>query len=105
MSADNRLCYMYVGLPYDQWVAWNGSGSCDYHEPPPNSHWFLSEAEMWEWLRAEEERISYLEYGVQRIGIDEQRVALTDAIADLQCRLHRLNETSQQWQNPDSESI
>ena len=82
-----------------QWAVWNGSGSAEYHEAPETANLFNSEAEAEKYACAEEERISYVEYGVQHIGKDEQMTALCYAIEDLGRRLVLLRTTGQQWKS------
>lgn len=98
MSADNRLCLMEWGGG-GQWYAWHGSGSCEYHEPPSYAQSFRSRSEADEWIDAEVKRIEYLEYGVTRIGSEEQEAGLMGTIKDCQQRLVNLREKGHQYPN------
>lgn len=95
MSADNRICIMRD--QWGQWRVWNGSGSATYGEPPSSAQAFETETEAREYAFSEEERIEHVEYGVQVIGVDEQREALTMLVEDAGRRLKCLNETGAQW--------
>ena len=97
MSADNRICIMQTWT--GQWAVWNGSGSAKYHEAPETADLFNTEAEATNHAHAEEERIGYVEYGVQRITPEEQMTALCYAIEDLGRRLVQLRTSGRQWKS------
>lgn len=97
MSADNRICIMQTWT--GQWAVWNGSGSEEYYEAPETADLFNTEEEATKHAHAEEERIGYVEYGVQRITPEEQMTALCYAIEDLGRRLVQLRTSGRQWKS------
>lgn len=95
MSADNRVCYL-KHPHFDEWCVWHGSGSMDYYEPPALYDSYPTEEEARAAAHAMADEISYLEYGVGPICIEEQEQGLVWAIEDLTARLKRLRETGSQ---------
>jgi hypothetical protein len=98
MSADNRICIMYDAASM-WWAVWNGSCSCEYHEPPSSAKHFPTEKEAVEYAHAEHDRIQMVEGGVQRISKDEQMTALMYHINDLSERLLRLRTEGRQYKS------
>lgn len=83
-----------------QWYVWHGSGSVNYFEPPfglsDGCESFETEKEALEYACKEEERIGYLEYGIQYIGIKEQKQGLREMIDDCQRALENLEKHGSQ---------
>lgn len=102
MSADNRICILRTWS--GQWAVWHGSASCDYYEEPPSAALLNTEAEALARATQEARECSVLEYGIQRITVDEQRRALAETVSDLRERLKRLKSTGSQFppSNPPS---
>ena len=95
MSADNRICILQIET--GQWAVWRGSASCEYHEAPSWADLFNTEAEAHTHAHAEEERIGYVEHGVQIIDAEEQMNSLCWSIEDLGKRLSLLRRTGSQF--------
>ena len=86
MSADNRiLCHLVDG----KWYAWHASASVNYVKPPKGeqTHVFESEDLLAKWCR-EEEKNTYLEYGIQELTQHEIIQGLKDQIEMLKDPLY-----------------
>lgn len=100
MSADNRILICHWprwSAPNDQWRAWHASASADYCEPPDSAKHFATELEACTWAGQEAER-GYLEYGIQKLTVDEQITGLTYLIEDAAKRLACLRWTGCQFE-------
>jgi hypothetical protein len=83
---------------WGQYAVWQGSGSEDYYEPGPNAYYADTEKEAVDLAFKMHDECAYVEYGVQPITIEEQKLALRMTIKDLQARLQRLWLTGSQYE-------
>lgn len=94
MSADNRICLMETRWG---WVAWKGSCSMNYYEPPFDCQDFSNKEAALKWAYDEADKMTILEGGITIVGIEEQMQALREIIDDCQIRINNIEKYGTQF--------
>ncbi len=82
---------------WGQWHVFDGSASCNYIDPPNQTQVYETETEAVEAAHNYGGPDYYTEYGIQRIGKEEQLDGLLEQIRDLSERAHLLQTTGRQY--------